>query len=150
MPLRDLYGSVIGSFTIIDDKPRYGISTNEMAFMEDMADTVTEHLEATIVRSQRQRSERLIQGLSLFNVGKDSLRYWWLAQDDKRVHRAGRYRKTGIDRRDQNERLAKEFGGQDAQDMSIAARRRARRTRRQAREPSKPGKVPEHSMFTLR
>ncbi|KAK5115852.1 hypothetical protein LTR85_009446 [Meristemomyces frigidus] len=110
VPLRDLQGSVIGSLTILDDKPRYGVSMNEMAFMEDMADTITEHLEATIVRSQRQRSERLIQGLSLFVNGKDSLRHWWLTQDDARRHRAGRYQvqDTGAD--SQNARLEKEFG----------------------------------------
>lgn len=90
VPLRDHHGSVLGSLTITSDKPRYGISINEMAFLEDMSDTITEHLEATIVRSQRQRSERLIQGLSLFNRGKDSLSHWWLAQDDARRRYANR------------------------------------------------------------
>ncbi|KAK4546286.1 hypothetical protein LTR36_001963 [Oleoguttula mirabilis] len=127
VPLRDLHGSVIGSLTVLDDKPRYGISMNEMAFMEDMADTITEHLEATIVRSQRQRSERLIQGLSLFVNGKGSLRQWWLAQDDARRHRAGRYQVQDVDSGLQNARVDKEFGTQELPDGFPASRRAARR-----------------------
>lgn len=65
VPLRSAQGSVIGSFTVMDDVPRYGIHAEEMSFMEDMADTVTEHLNATVVRSQRQRSDRLIQALGM-------------------------------------------------------------------------------------
>lgn len=128
VPLRDISGSVIGSYTLIDDKPRYGISAYEMAFLEDMADTVTEHLEATIVRSQRQRSERLIQGLSLFNNGKDSLRHWWLEQEDRRLRKAGRYLDTHADTYEvQTARMAKEFGAQENSDASTALQRDPRR-----------------------
>ena len=132
VPLRDPHGSVIGSYTLLDDKPRYGLSVHELTFLEDMADTATDHLEATIIRAQRQRSERLIQGLAIFNQGKDSLRHWWLAQDDKRLTRSGRYRKAAIDQGSQKARLAQEFGVQDAYDSNLRTRRLARRQRGRA------------------
>lgn len=93
IPLRASTGSVLGSLTIIDDSPRYGLSANELAFMEDVSDTITQHLDAVVVRSQRQRSERLIQSLGLFNSGKSSLRQWWLKQEDSRLATAGRHTK---------------------------------------------------------
>lgn len=126
VPLRDPHGSVIGSYTLLDDKPRFGISAHELTYLEDMADTVIDHLEATIVRAQRQRSERLIQGLALFNNGLDSLRHWWLQQDDRRLNKAGRYRKQSIDRSGQDRRLAAEFGIQESNDRPLAQRRLAR------------------------
>lgn len=90
VPLRGAQGSVIGSIIVLDDKPRYGISAAELSFAEDLADTVIEHLDSTIVRAQRSRGERFIQSLGLFNAGQSSLRDWWLAQDDGRVLNAGR------------------------------------------------------------
>lgn len=111
VPIRGFRGSVIGSYVIIDDKPRYGISADEMNFLEDMADTITEHLDNTKTRAQRQRSERLIKGLGLFNTGKDSLRHWWLRQDDRQKRRGGRHREADSDDEAlQEERLNEEFG----------------------------------------
>ncbi|KAI7090810.1 hypothetical protein KC356_g1132 [Hortaea werneckii] len=136
VPLRDPHGSVIGSYTLLDDKPRFGISAHEMTYLEDMADTVTDHLEATIVRAQRQRSERLIQGLALFNNGMNSLRHWWLQQDDRRLNKAGRYRKQSIDRSGQDRRLAAEFGIQESNDRPLAQRRLARLRRGRGRGTS--------------
>jgi signal transduction histidine kinase len=101
IPLRGAAGSVLGSLIIVDDVPRYGIGAGELAFMEDVADTITQHLDAVVVRSQRQRSERLIQSLGLFNNGKSSLREWWLRQEDSRYANAGRHaaRQTTRERR---------------------------------------------------
>lgn len=90
VPLRGAQGSIIGTITILDDKPRYGISAAELSFAEDLSDTVVEHLDSTIVRAQRARGERFIQSLGLFNAGQSSLRDWWLAQDDSRTLNAGR------------------------------------------------------------
>lgn len=136
VPLRGPQGSVIGSLTVLDDKPRYGVSMNEMALMEDMADTVTEHLEATIVKSQRQRSERLIQGLSLFVKGKNSLRHWWLAQDNARLRRAGRYRSYDVDSGAENSRLDKEFGTQELSGVTPASERAARQQNKEPKDTS--------------
>ncbi|KAF2723364.1 hypothetical protein K431DRAFT_292738 [Polychaeton citri CBS 116435] len=113
VPLRGAQGSVIGSVTILDDKPRYGISTNEVAFIEDVADTVMAHLDATVVRSARQRSERLIQGLGLFNNGKDSLRDWWIQQEESQRPSAGRYTTNDMTTTEKSARIDAEFGVQE-------------------------------------
>nr|POF12677.1 hybrid signal transduction histidine kinase b [Quercus suber] len=110
IPLRGAHGSVLGSLTVVDDIPRYGISATELSFMEDVADTITQHLDATVVRSQRQRSERMVQGLGLFNNGKSSLRHWWLKQEDVRNANIGRHG-NGIQPADERSAAAdREFG----------------------------------------
>jgi hypothetical protein len=91
IPLRAATGSVLGSLTIVDDAPRFGLSAGEFAFLEDVADTITQHLDAVVVRSQRQRSERLVQSLGLFVNGKSSLRQWWLRQEDSKDKNLGRH-----------------------------------------------------------
>ena len=114
VPLRDFYGSVLGSLTILDDKPRYGVSAEEMSAMEDIADGISDHLDASLVRAQRQRSEKLIQALGLFNTGKDTLREWWLAQDDARLMKDNKYNINLISAQDQQDRVDHEFGKQQS------------------------------------
>jgi hypothetical protein len=58
--------------------------------MEALSDTIVEQLHATIVRAQQQRSQRMIQSMSLFNNGERSMRGWWLSQDDASQHNKGR------------------------------------------------------------
>lgn len=73
IPLRDSEGTVIGSLSILDDKPRYGVSAYDISFCEDLGDTIALHLQSSMIRSQRQRSELLIQALGVFNSGGSSL-----------------------------------------------------------------------------
>jgi hypothetical protein len=60
IPIRDSEGTVIGSLSILDDRPRYGVSAHDMSFCEDLGDTIALHLQSSIIRSRRQRNERLI------------------------------------------------------------------------------------------
>lgn len=122
IPLRASTGSVLGSLAIVDDAPRFGLSAGELAFMEDVADTISQHLDAVVARVQRQRSERLIQSLGLFNRGKSSLREWWLGKEDSRLATAGRH----VKRRTNEQRKAagdEEFGVHGSSSSSTAARK---------------------------
>lgn len=110
IPLRGSKGSVVGSVTIVDDAPRFGLSSSQMDFLEDVADTISQHLDATMVRSQRQRSERLIQSLALFNSGKSSLRHWWLKQEDARKAASGRHNAKEFTTRERDAAANEEFG----------------------------------------
>ena len=112
VPIRTPEGKPIGSFTILDDKPRYGLSAVEMVFMEDMADTVFAHLEMKRAVSQGQRGDRLIKGLSLFNEKKSSLRDWWLDSHSRRGRGEGHGRRALLadDTKMQNERADEELG----------------------------------------
>jgi GAF domain-containing protein len=112
VPIRTSSGLVVGSYSILDDRPRLGISTEEMIFMEDIADTVQGHLEAKRIAMQRQRGDRLIKGLALFSEGKDSLRDWWLEGHSRNVRGEGQRRRRGSfdELEERNERANEELG----------------------------------------
>ncbi|KAK0949059.1 hypothetical protein LTR91_026757, partial [Friedmanniomyces endolithicus] len=128
--------SVIGALSILDDRPRFGVSAAEMLFLEDSADTITSHLDATILRSQQQRSERLIQALGLFNNQKSSLREWWIGQDNERLRKTGRYQDQKPNSQDRQTRMDHEFGVQAGSDTSVASQRRRQRDASTAPEPA--------------
>ena len=134
IPIRSQHGSVIGSLAILDDKPRYGVSAVEMNFLEDMAQTVLKHLGATKASVQRNRGERLIQGLGLFNGGRGTLRDWWLTQDKAQAHRGRGNRKAPtVEDTSRQERADNEFGvASSPRDFEKA------RSRSQTADTSKP------------
>ncbi|KAG9526449.1 hypothetical protein KCU93_g5582, partial [Aureobasidium melanogenum] len=112
VPIRASNGLVVGSYAILDDRPRFGISADEMVFMEDIADTIMGHLEAKHITMQRQRGDRLIKGLALFSEGKDSLRDWWLDTHSKKARGEGARRRRGSieEGKAQNDRADEELG----------------------------------------
>ncbi|KAG9662164.1 hypothetical protein KCU64_g2120, partial [Aureobasidium melanogenum] len=112
VPIRTSKGLVVGSYAILDDRPRFGISAEEMVFMEDIADTIMGHLEAKHITMQRQRGDRLIKGLALFSEGKESLRDWWLDTHSKKARGEGARRRRGSiqEEKTQNDRADEELG----------------------------------------
>lgn len=112
VPIRTPSGSVIGTYAVLDDKPRFGLSTREMEFMEDVADTVMSHLEAKRAMMQRMRGDRLVKGMALFNGGKTSLREWWIANYSRQHRGEGlrRRRRSSSEEEIRNERADEEFG----------------------------------------
>ena len=126
IPLRDPEGTVIGSLSMLDDKPRYGVSAHEMLFCEDLSDTIAQHVFGSMVATQRQRSERLIQALGTFNSGGKSLRDWWIGQDQSSMQRGGRRRDATNDVMNKNERFKHEFG---VEEDRINSSRQESRTR---------------------
>lgn len=112
VPIRTPSGTVIGSYAILDDSPRLGVSARDLEFMEDIADTVMGHLEAKRATVQRQRGDRLVKGLALFNGGKTSLREWWLANYSRQQRGEGQRRRRRSTSEDElrNERADEEFG----------------------------------------
>ncbi|KAL1296504.1 hypothetical protein AAFC00_000015 [Neodothiora populina] len=112
VPIRTPSGSVIGSYAVFDERPRFGISAREMEFMEDIADTVMGHLEAKRAMVQRQRGDRLVKGVALFNGGKSSLREWWMANYSRNQRGEGKRRRRGSTSEEElkKERADEEFG----------------------------------------
>ncbi|THZ15469.1 hypothetical protein D6C89_09710 [Aureobasidium pullulans] len=88
VPIRSSLGSVLGTYLVVDEKPRYGLSVAEMSFLDDMSRTIAKHFDVVAASARQQRAEKLIQGIGLFNTGKDSLRAWWLTQDNEKSGRA--------------------------------------------------------------
>jgi GAF domain-containing protein len=62
VPLRShLYDLVIGTFIVVDDKPRDGLSNDELEFLVDMGVTVMDYLEAQRNTRKQHRSERMLK-----------------------------------------------------------------------------------------
>lgn len=147
VPLRDSDGTVIGSLSMLDDKPRYGVSAHEMLFCEDLSDTIVQHLSEAMVSAQRQRSERLIKALGTFNSGGKSLREWFIDQHTPGDHRGGRQKdaaQANATARN-SARFDHEFGvgGED----SSSSRERSQ-SRAESLAPSASQIQPRHSSFT--
>lgn len=112
VPIRTPAGTVIGSYAVLDDKPHFGISDRQLEFMEDIADTVMGHLEAKRATMQRERGDRLVKSLALFNGGKTSLREWWLANHSRQQRGEGqrRRRRSTSEEQIREDRADEEFG----------------------------------------
>ncbi|THV81461.1 hypothetical protein D6D27_08585 [Aureobasidium pullulans] len=111
VPIRSSLGSVLGTYLVVDEKPRYGLSVAEMSFLDDMSRTIAKHFDVVAASARQQRAEKLIQGIGLFNTGKDSLRAWWLTQDNEKSGRArGTQDMTEAGKTSQKARLDRALG----------------------------------------
>ena len=147
IPLRDSDGTVIGSLSMLDDKPRYGVSAHEMLFCEDLGDTIVQHLFGAMVSAQRQRSERLIKALGTFNSGGRSLKDWWISQNVPGMQRGGRRKDaTQANIAEQNSaRFDREFGVEGENPISSSERSFSGS---EDLAPSVTQTQPRHSSFT--
>ncbi|KAI7496167.1 hypothetical protein KC367_g6828 [Hortaea werneckii] len=73
VPIRTASGVALGSYCVLDDHPRSGVTSNEIAFMKDMATTVLVHLEMVRASEEIKRNERLVRGLGSFVEGENSI-----------------------------------------------------------------------------
>ncbi|KAI7370994.1 hypothetical protein KC328_g17630, partial [Hortaea werneckii] len=73
VPIRTASGVALGSYCVLDDHPRSGVTANEIAFMKDMATTVLVHLEMVRASEEIKRNERLVRGLGSFVEGENSI-----------------------------------------------------------------------------
>lgn len=81
-PIISPKGLVIGAYTVLDDKPHDPLGVELVKFLSDIANTVMDHLDATRLRHERQRGERMIVGLGSFMEGKGSLRSSWINEHE--------------------------------------------------------------------
>ncbi|KAL7655671.1 hypothetical protein ACMYSQ_007614 [Aspergillus niger] len=66
VPLYSPAGHVLGSFCVIDDKPRSVFGDREIASLREVADAVTQHLEHVRIAHSHRRAESLVKGLTSF------------------------------------------------------------------------------------
>ncbi|KAI5249032.1 hypothetical protein E4T43_00996 [Aureobasidium subglaciale] len=76
VPIVSPNGYKIGAYCVIDDKPRESLSSEEVAFMKDMATTVMLHMDMLRSQSESIKGERMVHGLGCFVEGKDTLGDW--------------------------------------------------------------------------
>lgn len=69
VPIKTKHGHQIGVYAVSDERPREGLTTDELIFMEDVATAVMEHLELAKDREARMNGERMVRGLADFIEG---------------------------------------------------------------------------------
>lgn len=77
VPIRSPSGHSIGTYCVLDDKPRDGLSDFELRFLKDMAGTVMRHLETSRAAEDHKRGGVMVKSLGSFADGKSSLDEWW-------------------------------------------------------------------------
>ena len=66
VPLYSPSGFVLGSYCVVDDKPRMGFGDEDVAALREIADAITNHLENSRIVQYHRRSENLVKGLTNF------------------------------------------------------------------------------------
>ncbi|KAB8760601.1 hypothetical protein FH972_026593 [Carpinus fangiana] len=77
VPIKSPNGHQIGSYCVIDDKPRSGLEPEQIGFLHDMAATVSTHLANARLKTDYRRSDRMVRGVGALVEGKTSIRDWW-------------------------------------------------------------------------
>ncbi|KAF2277114.1 uncharacterized protein EI97DRAFT_361720, partial [Westerdykella ornata] len=76
VPIRSPSGHNIGTYCVLDEKPRDGISDVDMMFLKDMGMTVMRHLEMTRALDDHRRGGVMVRSLGSFAEGKSTLEDW--------------------------------------------------------------------------
>lgn len=66
VPIYSPSGFVLGSFCVVDDKPRLEFSEDEVVALQEISDSISQHLENIRIVHSHKRSDRLIYGLTSF------------------------------------------------------------------------------------
>ncbi|KAM0553041.1 hypothetical protein ACHAPJ_007587 [Fusarium lateritium] len=72
VPIFSRKGYKIGTYSVSDEKPRDGLSIEDLKFMQSVAKAVMEHLEWARDRVDRFKGERIVRGLATFIEGCSS------------------------------------------------------------------------------
>ncbi|RAR08948.1 sensor histidine kinase response regulator [Stemphylium lycopersici] len=79
VPIRSPSGHSIGTYCVLDENPRDGLTPHQLAFLKSMAGTVMRHLERTRAAEDHRRAKIMVKSLGSFAEGKSGLENW--AQD---------------------------------------------------------------------
>ncbi|KAM0352992.1 hypothetical protein ACHAPU_001877 [Fusarium lateritium] len=90
VPIFSRKGYKIGAYAVSDERPRDGLSIEDVKFMQSVAQAVTEHLEWARDRVDRFKGERIVRGLATFIEGCSS--------DDPTVSKERQPRRPSIKR----------------------------------------------------
>ena len=74
VPLLSSDGTKVGMFTICGEKPRPDLAQDQKSFLQDMAKTIMNHLDAVRIQAEYRRRDRLINGLESFVDGLAEVR----------------------------------------------------------------------------
>lgn len=66
VPIYSPSGYVLGSFCVVDNKPRAHFGDDEVLALQEISDSISQHLENVRTVHSHRRSDRLVQGLTTF------------------------------------------------------------------------------------
>lgn len=66
----------VGTYCVVDDKPRSSLHPEQLIFLKDMSVTVMAHLELSRAKLQQQRTEKMVRGFGAFAERHGSLEQW--------------------------------------------------------------------------
>jgi hypothetical protein len=126
VPLYSPSGYVLGSYCVVDNKPRAEFSDKEVAALQEIADAISQHLENVRVIQYHRRAERLVKGLTNFVKGhteSDSPDYFNQLVSPERLNLHNlNLRNNGIQMEESNTLLSlptsKSFSNQSVPDRS--------------------------------
>jgi hypothetical protein len=87
VPIRSSNGHNIGTYCVLDDKPRDGLSSFQLNFLKDMAATVMRHLEMSRATDDHKKGGIMVRSLGLFADGRSTVDEWWDPVEADAVHR---------------------------------------------------------------
>lgn len=70
VPVYSPAGYVLGSFCVVDDKPRQDFVDADVTALQEISDSISHHLENVRTVHSHARSDRLVQGLTSFVKGR--------------------------------------------------------------------------------
>jgi hypothetical protein len=88
VPIVSRNGAMIGAYAVSDERPRAGLSEDELRFMHETAQAVMEHLEWARYRVDRFKGNRIVRGMASFIEGCGSLNDETLADDEQAISQA--------------------------------------------------------------
>ena len=78
VPIHSPTGYVIGTYCVVDDKPRNGLDKQGLLALNEISSAIMKHLELVQMQYGLQRAGGMVKGLGLFVDGKSSsLIDWW-------------------------------------------------------------------------
>lgn len=66
----------IGTYCVVDTKPRNGLQPDEIDFLKDMSVVVMSHLDLARAKLQQQRAEKMVRGFGVFVEGQGGIEQW--------------------------------------------------------------------------
>ncbi|KAE8343296.1 hypothetical protein BDV24DRAFT_129490 [Aspergillus arachidicola] len=81
VPIQSPDAYVIGSVAVLDDRPRDGVSDEQVCFLKELSATVMDHLLSQRAMREEYREEKMVRALGLFVRGKSDLAEWFYSRN---------------------------------------------------------------------
>ncbi|KAE8370276.1 hypothetical protein BDV27DRAFT_78715 [Aspergillus caelatus] len=81
VPIQSPDAYVIGSVAVLDDRPRDGVSDEQVRFLKELSATVMDYLLSQRAMREEYREEKMVRALGLFVRGKSDLAEWFYGRN---------------------------------------------------------------------